>query len=257
MSVANHPADEQATPPQGRAQAGAVFVTTHWSIVLDAKDKGSPDSAAALEKLCRTYWYPLYAHVRHLGHAPADAEDLTQAFFERLLQKGYLEAADQAKGRFRTFLLVALDRFLANEWDRARAQKRGGGCAVVPLDTVVAERLYAQQSAAEASPGHEYERRWALTLVEHAVNRLRSEYEQAGKAAEFQRLKGFLSAEQSSIGYGTLAGELGSTEGAARVMVHRLRRRFREIFSEEVAHTLADPQDLAEEMRHLMDVLAG
>jgi RNA polymerase sigma factor (sigma-70 family) len=255
MSVADN-SGRPGTTPKGQARPVSVFVTTHWSVVVGAKDKDSPDSAAALEKLCHAYWYPLYAHVRRLGHAPPDAEDLTQEFFARLLRKDYLQAADQAKGRFRTFLLVALDRFLANEWDRARAQKRGGGCAVVPLDITLAERLYAAQSLPESSLEREYERRWASTLVEQAVGRLRTEYEQAGKAAEFARLKGFLTAEQGSIPYGPVASELGASEGAVRVMVYRLRRRFREIFSEEVAHTLASPQDLAEEMQHLMEVLA-
>ena len=238
MSVADNPETPETTP-QGQARPGSVFVTTHWSVVVGAQDKGSPDSAAALEKLCHAYWHPLYAHVRRLGHAPPDAEDLTQEFFARLLQRDYLQAADQAKGRFRTFLLVALDRFLANEWDRARAQKRGGGCAVVPLDTTLAERLYAEQSVPELSLEQEYERRWALTLVEQAVGRLRTEYEQSGKAAEFARLKGFLAAERGSIPYGPVASDLGATEGAVRVMVYRLRRRFREIFSEEVVHILA------------------
>jgi DNA-directed RNA polymerase specialized sigma24 family protein len=256
MSMAEHP-KSQETPPQGQAHQGSVFVTTHWSIVLGARDKDSPDAAAALEKLCRVYWYPLYAHVRRLGHPPPDAEDLTQEFFARLLQKGYLDAADQAKGRFRTFLLVALDRFLANEWDRSQTRKRGGGCSVVPLDTVLAERLYAEKSFPELPRERQYERCWALTLVEQAVGRLRREYEQAGKADEFERLKGFLSASQGSIAYGPLAKDLQTTEGAARVMVFRLRRRFREIFREEVAHTLADPHDLAEEMRHLMEVLTA
>ncbi|MEK7676684.1 MAG: ECF-type sigma factor [Verrucomicrobiota bacterium] len=256
MSVADN-SENSETTPKGQARPVSVFVTTHWSVVVEALDKDSPDSAAALEKLCHAYWYPLYAHVRRLGHAPPDAEDLTQEFFARLLQTGYLEAAGQVKGRFRTFLLVALDRFLANEWDRARAQKRGGGCAVVPLDTTLAERLYAEQSVPESPLEREYERRWALTLVEQAVGRLRTEYEQAGKTAEFARLKGFLTAEQGSIPYGPVASDLGASEGAVRVMVYRLRRRFREIFSEEVAHTLASPQDLAEEMQHLMEVLAG
>jgi RNA polymerase sigma-70 factor (ECF subfamily) len=256
MSAAVNPENPETTP-QGQARPGSVFVTTHWSVVVGAKDKDSPNSAAALEKLCQAYWYPLYAHVRRLGHTPPDAEDLTQGFFERLLQKDYLQAADQAKGRFRTFLLVALDRFLANEWDRARAKKRGGGCAVVPLDTTLAERLYAEQSVPESSLEQEYERRWALTLVEQSVSRLRTEYEQAGKAAEFARLKGFLTAEQGSIPYGPVASDLGASEGAVRVMVYRLRRRFRAIFSEEVAHTLANAQDLAEEIQHLMEVLAG
>jgi DNA-directed RNA polymerase specialized sigma24 family protein len=256
MSVAEYP-EGQETPPQGQARAGAVFVTTHWSIVLGARDKDSSDSTAALERLCRIYWYPLYAHVRRLGHASPDAEDLTQEFFARLLSKNYLEAADQAKGRFRTFLLVALDRFLANEWDRAQARKRGGGCSFLPLDTVLAERLYAEQSFPELPREREYERRWALTLVEQAMGRLRGEYERAGKTDQFERLKGFLGAGQGSIAYGPLAKDMQTTEGAARVMVYRLRRRFREIFSEEVAHTLADPRDLPEEMQHLMEVLTG
>jgi RNA polymerase sigma-70 factor (ECF subfamily) len=255
MSVGEN-TESLETTPEAEARARPGFVTTHWSVVLGAQDKDSPDSGAALEKLCRTYWYPLYAHVRRLGHSLPDAEDLTQEFFARLLQKDYLQAADRAKGRFRTFLLVALDRFLANEWDRMRAQKRGGGCKVVPLDTTLAERLYAEQSVADSSPEREYERRWALTLVEQAVGRLRTEYAQSGKAAEFARLKGFLTAERGCIPYGLVAGDLGVSEGAARVMVHRLRRRFREIFREEVLHTLADPEDLAEELRHLMAVLA-
>ncbi len=235
----------------------AQFVTTHWSVVLGAQGKDAPGSAAALEKLCRTYWYPLYAHARRLGHSPQDAEDLTQEFFARLLRKDYLQAADRAKGRFRTFLLVALKRFLANEWDRMRAQKRGGGREVVPLNTTLAERLYAEQSVPVSSAEEAYERRWALTLVDQALGRLRAEYEQAGKLAEFECLKGFLTAERGTIPYGSVANELGVSEGAARVMVHRLRRRFREIFREEIAHTLADPRDLAEEMRHLLAVLAG
>ncbi len=234
----------------------ACFVTTHWSVVLGAQGKDSPASAAALERLCRTYWYPLYAHVRRLGKSPADAEDLTQEFIARLIERHWLTRADQTKGRFRTFLLTAMDRFLANEWDRAQAQKRGGGAAVVPLDTTLAERLYAEQSIRESSPERDYERRWAMTLVKHALGRVRADYEHAGKAAEFERLKGLLIAERGSIPYGSVASDLGTTEGAARVMVHRLRRRFREIFREEVAHTLADPKDLREEMQYLMEVLA-
>jgi len=234
-----------------------VFVTTHWSVVLEAGRNDTPHSRAALEQLCRTYWYPLYAYVRRRGRSPPDAEDLTQAFFTRLLEKHYLQAADRAKGRFRTFLLVALDRFLANEWDRARAQKRGGGSALVPLDTRLAERLYTEQSMPEFSPEREYEQRWALTLVDQAVRRLQVEYQQAGKTAEFERLKDFLTAKRGSIPYEFIAVDLGASEGAVRVMVHRLRSRFRKIFCEEVAQTLEDPGDLMDEMRHLMAVLAG
>ncbi len=237
--------------------APAHFVTTHWSVVLSAREQASPDSASALEKLCRTYWYPLYAHVRRMGHNPHDAEDLTQEFFARLLQKNYLQSADRAKGRFRTFLLTALDRFLANDWDRSQAQKRGGGRKIVPLDTALAERLYRGEEAANITAPTAYERRWALALVEHALARLRTEYELCAKTAEFERLKAFLGAERGTIPYASIATALSTTEGAARVLVHRLRRRFREIFREEVAHTLADPQDASDEMRHLLAVLAG
>lgn len=234
----------------------AQFVTTHWSVVLSAREQASPASDQALEKLCRIYWFPLYAHVRRLGHSPPDAEDLTQGFFERLLQKNYLQAADRAKGRFRTFLLVALEHFLANDWDREHAQKRGGGQVAVPLDTSLAEHLYAADAGADATPMRAYERRWALTLVDQALARLRTEYEKAGKTREFGRLKIFLTAERGSIPYKTVAAECGVNEGAMRVIVHRLRRRFREIFREEITHTLADPRDVHEEMRHLLAVLA-
>ncbi len=245
------------TPLQIPAQPGGVFAATRWSVVLAARNQDSPEAAAALERLCRTYWYPLYAHVRRLGHSPPDAEDLTQEFFARLLQKHYLQAADQSKGRFRTFLLVTLNRFLANEWDRSRAQKRGGGCVAVPLDTTLAERLATEQSVPISSPEQEYERRWALTLVERALERLRAEYDQARKAREFARLKPFLTAEHGKMAYGPAAKEVGASEGAVRVMVHRLRRRFRQIFSEEVSHTLASEKDLADEMKHLLEVLAS
>ncbi len=236
--------------------ASAHFVTTHWSVVLSACDKTSPASEQALEKLCRTYWYPLYAHVRRLGHSPSDAEDLTQEFFARLLHKDYLQAADRAKGRFRTFLLAVLDHFLANNWDRAQTQKRGRGQVAVPLDTALAERLYAADDGTETAPMQAYDRRWALTLVEQALGRLRAEYEQAGKAEDFVRLKVFLTAEPRSVPYARVAAELGVTEGALRVIVHRVRHRFREIFREEVAHTLVDPRDLGEEIRHLVAALA-
>ncbi len=236
--------------------ASPQFVTTHWSVVLSAREQTSLSSDQALEMLCRTYWYPLYAHVRRLGHSPHDAEDLTQEFFARLLEKNYLQTADRAKGRFRTFLLVALEHFLANDWDRQRAQKRGGGKVMVPLGTTVAENFYAAEAETNSTPMRAYERRWALTLVEQALRRLREEHKQAGKIRDFERLKPFLTAEPGSIRYGTAAAECGVTEGTLRVTVHRLRGRFREIFREEVAHTLAGPSDVDEEMRYLVEVLA-
>ncbi len=232
-------------------------MTTHWSLVLTARDGHSSRSSEALEKLCRTYWYPLYAYVRRLGHSPADAEDLTQEFFARLLAKNYLEAADREKGRFRTFLLVALKRFMAKEWERARAQKRGGGHSSIPLDTALAERLYTAESGSDLSPDRLYERRCALVLLDGAFNRLAQEFAEADKANQFEILKPYLAAARGEIPYAELAAHLNLDEGAARVAVHRFRKRYREIFREEVAQTIAGPEEIEDEMRHLLDALSG
>ncbi len=244
------------TPPSEAGGRPPVFVTTHWSVVLSARKKGSPESGAALETLCRTYWYPLYAYVRRQGHSPPDAQDLTQEFFARLLQKDYLKAAAREKGRFRTFLIVALKRFLANEWDRVRAQKRGGGQPLLSLDTELAEQRYRIEPAAEATADKVFERRWALTLLDRTMSRLREEFTGAGKASEFERLKVFLTAARGEISYAEIAAALGMSDNAARVAVHRLRRRFRELFREEIAHTVSRPEEIEEEVRYLMSVLA-
>lgn len=230
-------------------------MTTHWSVVLSARAKRSPESAQALESLCRAYWYPLYAFVRRLGHSREDAEDLTQGFFARLLEKDYLQTATREKGRFRTFLLVALKRFLANEWDRGRAQKRGGGQPLLSLDTEVAEKRFQIEPADQLSADRIYERRWALTLIEAALNRLRQEFEEDGKVQDFERLKVFLTADRESIPYVELASKSSQSEGSLRVAVHRLRKRYRELFREEVAHTVSDPQDIEAELRYLLRAL--
>ena len=212
---------------------------------------------AALEMLCRAYWYPLYAYIRRSGQSKENAEDLTQAFFSRLLEKNYLDAAEHERGRFRSFLLVALKRFLANEWDRAHALKRGGFQTQISLDTDLAEKKFQSEiRAAEATPDQAYERRWALTLIEQALSRLRSEFQAAGKSAEFDRLKTFLTADRREIPYAAVARELGLKEPALRVAVHRLRRRYRELFREEIAHTLAEGESVEEELRHLLEVLS-
>ncbi len=236
--------------------AGAGFSPTHWSVVLAAKDKSSPQSQQALETLCRTYWHPLYLFARRQGHSPDDAEDLTQEFFARLLQKDYLQTVAREKGRFRSFLLVALKRFLANEWDRAHARKRGGGQALVPLDTRLAERHYQTEPPAAASPDQLYERRWALTLLDRTVAGLRQEFEAAGKAGEFACLKEFLAADRGELDYGAAAARLGTSEGAARVAVHRLRRRFREVYRQQVAQTVSSPEEIEDEIRHLRAALS-
>jgi RNA polymerase sigma factor (sigma-70 family) len=226
-------------------------------VVLSARKNDSPQSAAALETLCRTYWYPLYAYVRRQGHIPPDAQDLTQEFFARLLEKDYLKAAAQEKGRFRTFLIVALKRFLANEWDRVRAQKRGGGQPLLSLDTELAEQRYRIESVEGSTAERLFERRWALTLLDRTMKQLREEFAAAGKVGEFDVLKACLTAERGEISYAEVAAALGLSEGAARVTVHRLRKRFREVFRAEIAHTVASPEEIEEEVRYLMSVLAG
>ena len=252
MTTAN-PSESASTPSAPRP----AFVTTHWSLVLSARDGESPQSAAALEKLCRAYWYPLYAYIRRGGQSRENAEDLTQAFFARLLEKKFLDAADQERGRFRSFLLVALKRFLANEWERAHAQKRGGFQPQLSLDTEMAERKFQSDLATtELSPDRAFERRWALTLLEQTMSRLRGEFERAGKISEFERLKIFLTADKNEIPYATIAAELGLSEGTLRVAVHRLRRRYRELFREEIGHTLAAGESVDEELQHLLSVLA-
>jgi RNA polymerase sigma factor (sigma-70 family) len=243
------------SPSAESTGAPSLFVTTHWSVVLAAKDKLSPDSAAALEALCRAYWYPLYAFVRRQGHSPHDAEDLTQEFFARLLAKDYLDAAAQEKGRFRTFLRVAIKRFLANEWDRAHRLKRGAGYAFLPLDTSAGEGRYQEEQAGSLSSEWLYERRWALTLLEQVLAHLRADYVALGKIAEFEQLKAVLMAERGAIPYAELAAALGLSEGAARVAVHRLRKRFRELFRATVAETVSNAEDLEEELRYLVGVL--
>lgn len=237
------------------AVASPLFVTTRWSVVLAAQDKASPASAEALEAICRAYWYPLYALVRRQGHAPHDAQDLTQEFFARLLQKDYLRAADREKGRLRTFLHVALKRFLANEWDRVRAQKRGGGIAPVSFDTVMAEERYLQHGPEVLSAERIYERQWAMTLLEQSLARLRAEYRAARKEAEFEQLKGTLTAERGAILYAELAAQLNTTEGAARVAVHRVRKRFRDLFRATIADTVGSPTEVDDEVRYVARVL--
>lgn len=239
-----------------RPDAGR-FRTTHWSVVLSARDKTGLDSSKALETLCRTYWYPLYAFVRLQGHSPPDAQDLTQAFFARLLEKNYLESADRQKGRFRTFLLVVLKRFLANEWDKAKAQKRGGGQQPISFDTELAEQRYLGEGASGLSPDRVYERQWAFTLVDRAMRHLRGAYCSEGKQREFEALKPCLTADRGEIAYAELAAGLGMSEGAARVAVHRMRKRFRTVFREEVAQTVAAADEIDDEVRYLMRALAG
>jgi RNA polymerase sigma-70 factor (ECF subfamily) len=236
--------------------APGLFPQTRWSLVLAASRRHSPESAAALETICRAYWHPLYAYARHCGHPPHDAQDLTQEFFAQLLGKRWLETADREKGRLRTFLIVALKNFMSKQWRRQSAQKRGGGQTHVPMDTEFAESRYAADASAKRDPDEVFDRQWALTLLELTLKRLRAEFAAAGKAGDFEWLKGCLMAEHGAIDYCAVARQLGINAGAARVAVHRLRRRFREFYREEIAKTLAEGADLEGELRHLAAALA-
>jgi RNA polymerase sigma-70 factor (ECF subfamily) len=248
------PVDEQHDPaPSGSRQ----FATTRWSLVLAAGKRSSPQSSAALATLCENYWYPLYAYVRRRGHEANEAEDFTQAFFARLLEKNDLAAADPERGRFRSFLLASLKHFLANEWDRARAEKRGGGRAALSIDFGTAEERYRAEPTHDLTPEKIFERRWALVLLENVLARLHDESAQAGKADSFDRLKGFLTGEQSAGTYGQLAAELNMSEGAVKVAVHRLRRRYRELLRAEIEETVADPDEIDQEIRALFSALGS
>ena len=234
-----------------------VFATTHWSLVLSAGDQPSPQAADALEKLCRAYWLPIYAFVRRQGRSPHDAQDLTQEFFARLLEKNYLAGADPAKGRFRSFLLASLKHFLANEWDKTKAQKRGGGQVMIPIDIKSAENSGGFEPADNLTAEKIFERRWALTLLEQVLRRLRAEYVRDGREKLFAQLKPTLTETSRTVGYAEIATRLGTTEGAVKVAVHRLRQRYREVLRAEIADTVASPEEVEDEIRNLFAALAG
>lgn len=233
------------------------FLTTQWSVVLAAGDASSKDSAEALATLCELYWYPLYAFVRRRGHDPDAAQDLTQAFFARVIEKAYLRDATPTRGRFRSFLLGSLKHFLANEWDHARALKRGGGAVVLPLDVELGqgETRYRLEPADEETPERLFERQWAMALLGRVLARLLEEAEAAGKSAQLDVLKPLLTGEPIDETYAQLGAQLGMSEGAVKVAVHRLRRRMRVLLQEEIARTVEDPRDVEDEIHHLFEVL--
>jgi RNA polymerase sigma-70 factor (ECF subfamily) len=239
------------TPP---APAGC-FVTTHWSVVVTAGHSDTQRAQAAIEKLCRAYWFPLYAYVRRRGHSVEDAQDLTQEFFARVLEHNWLARADQAKGRFRTFLLTAMERFLANEWDKMRALKRGGGQRNIPIQLDTAETRYGVDPADTRTPEQAFEYRWALTLLDEVVSQLEAEFRAEGRADLFASLKPCLVGDRASQPYAELAAKLGMEEGAVKVAVHRLRQRYRELLRAEIANTVASPGEVDAEMHHLFNVL--
>lgn len=233
-----------------------LFATTHWSVVLAAGKPQTPDAAAALERLCRTYWYPLYAYVRHRGHSPEDAKDLTQEFFYRLLQGNFLARVDPGKGKFRSFLLGAMNHFLANEWHRSRRLKRGGNVTFLPLDSLEAEERYQGERGGSRSPEEIYERTWGVALLERVLGRLSEETAPTGQSARFEELKPILMGERPSLSYAELALKLGTTEAALKMTVQRMRRRYAELVREEIAHTVPEPQEVGEELRHLCAILS-
>jgi len=225
----------------------SVFPMTRWSVVVSAA--GGAD--ASLETLCGQYWFPVYAVARHAGHDVESAKDLTQGFFAKLLEKGWLGQADNDKGRFRTFLATAFKRYMINEWHRDHAAKRGGFVTILPLDLEWAERLEATEQCGALAPDALFDRRWALALLERAMQRLQQEW----PAVQFKFLKPCLTAERGILDYAALSEQLGCSEGAARVAVHRLRKRYRVIIREEVAQTVADESDIEDEMQALMRAL--
>jgi RNA polymerase sigma-70 factor (ECF subfamily) len=243
-----------STAPQG---SDAWFVTTHWSVVLSAQDPYCSRSRDALESLCRTYWYPLYSYARRGGHSPPDAEDLTQGFFVRLLEKDYLKAAAREKGRFRTFLLVALKRYLANQWDRQHAQKRGGFAPVVQIDQNLAESRFASEPAYNLPADLLFDRQWAMTLLDRTMTQLQQEYVASGRAQLFDYLRNCLTKEESALPYAEIAGRLKLTEAAVKMAVHRLRGRYREILQHEIAQTVSTPEEIEEEIRHLFSAFGS
>ena len=231
-----------------------LFATTRWSLVAAA---GAGESAAALEELCRLYWFPIFAVIRKSGKSGEDAKVLTQGLFAMLLERRSLDLADDSRGRFRSFLLTALKRYLANEWHREHAAKRGGGRDLVPLDAELAERLYSGEGEQARTPDELFDRRWALAMLDAAMAALEREYREAGRPEEFTRLVPSLTAGRGETDYAALARDSGGTEGAARVAVHRLRKRFRVLVRAEVARTVLCEEEVDGEMAALMQALGG
>lgn len=248
----NHGLGETKPDDPGRA----AFATTQWGMVLSAGHDSAPDARSALEQLCGSYWYPLYAFLRRSGHAAADAEDLIQGFFESLIERDWLAAADPAKGRFRSFLLVCLKRFVGGEVRKVQAQKRGGRSLLISLDDENAAGRYALENADELAPDEVYDRRWALTVLEQAWDRLRTECESTGKLELFALLRPASGNAAPAPSQKEVASRLGLTESAVKSALFRLRARYRELLREEVGRTVRDPGDVDAEIRHLLAVVS-
>jgi RNA polymerase sigma factor (sigma-70 family) len=231
------------------------FRTTHWSMVLAARSLESPEQQSALERLCRAYWYPLYAFARRRGHDPHQAQDLTQSFFARFLEKNYLAQVSSDKGRFRSFLLAAFQNFLANEWDRTQTLKRGGGARVISLDEQTAEERFQFDLIDDVTPEQLFEQRWVESVLEQVLARLRDECNSAGHEGRFDVLKVYLVDDRGAVPFAEMAARLGMTEASLKGLVRRLRQRYRELFREEIANTVSRPAEVDEEIRYLIEVL--
>jgi RNA polymerase sigma-70 factor (ECF subfamily) len=236
---------------------GQDFRTTRWSVVTLAGQVQSVEAQAALEQLCRAYWRPLYTFVRRQGYGPVEAQDLTQEFFSTLLERKALQQVRQERGRFRNFLLSSLKNFLANEWDKRRAQKRGGNRIIFSLEEMEAEERYRVEPTDEATPDKMFERRWAQSIFERVMRRLREEYESTGKTDRFEALKPLLTTEGQPATYAQIGRGLGLTENAVRSALSRLRQRSRELFRSEIAHTVAGPEEIDDEIRYLFTALSS
>ncbi|HEY9173448.1 MAG TPA: ECF-type sigma factor [Verrucomicrobiae bacterium] len=237
--------------------AAATFTTTHWSVVLAVHTQDPGRARDALEKLCAVYWYPLYACLRRRGHAPPDAEDLVQGFIAHLLERQFFQDADPDKGRFRSYLLASLNHFVADTTERDARLKRGAGKPLLSLDAAMAEHRYELEPADPANPEQLFERRWALTLLDTVLQRLEKEAAESGRAVLFRQIKGVLLGDRGGVTYAELAPQLGLSEAALTMTVQRLRRRYRELVREEIAHTVSRPVEIEEEMRHLFQILGG
>jgi RNA polymerase sigma-70 factor (ECF subfamily) len=232
------------------------FATTQWSRVLTARDGSDSDAHRALETLCQTYWLPLYAFVRRQGHDPEAARDLTQAFFAELLARDFLKSVEPGLGRFRSFLLASLKNFLSHERDRVRALKRGGGTVTISLETSTVEAQFGgEQGTEQLTPEEIFERQWALTVLERALERVRQEARRAGNPGQFELLKPYLTGEAGRAPYSEVADRLGMSEGAVKAAVLRLRKRFGRALRAEIADTVADPAEVDDEIRRLLNVI--
>jgi RNA polymerase sigma-70 factor (ECF subfamily) len=248
------PSDE--TLPLAMA-GGGTFHTTHWSVVLAARQADAPGARQALEQLCRVYWYPLYAYLRRAGWAEPDAQDLTQGFFAHLLEHQTLDRVAREKGRFRSFLLASLKYYAAGERARARRQKRGVGQTLISLDAVSGEERYRLESRDERTPEQLFERRWAMELLDRTLARLGREHADGDRAELFAALQPFLAAKEGGESYAAVAARFGRTEDAVKKTVQRMRRRYQELFREEIAQTVSAPDEIEDELRHLCEVVSG